>query len=56
MEGFNELLTVILVWSVAPQLPLIVYDMVCVPIPAIDGSNVPMLGSVIPFPDQIPPP
>jgi hypothetical protein len=55
MVAFEFGFTVIMVVSVPPQLPGVVYEIVNVPTPATLGSNVPAAGLVIPVPDHMPP-
>ena len=41
--------------SVFPQEPEMVYVIINVPVPDVDGSNVPLAPDVIPVPDHVPP-
>ena len=47
--------TTICTESAVGQFPDVVYFIVCMPGPAVDGSNVPNAASVIPVPLQSPP-
>lgn len=54
--AFADGVTVTETVSTAPHIPEIVYVIICVPIPAIEASNVPPTPDVIPVPVHVPPP
>ena len=55
MVASDVAFTLITIVSAAPQVPEMEYMTVSFPIPAIEGSNMPVEAFVIPEPDHVPP-